>query len=837
MAKKRRKDNNRRAEKGGGTADGGRGVTREAQDREGIPTVPACAPAALFIGLTVLLFRDFIFSDQMLFGSDTLGLGYVARAFYADVLTRLGMFPRWSPLILGGTPFLEALSSGDSLYPPSALLLMVMEPYRALGWKLVLHVAAAGFFMFGWIRSIGGSRPAATVSGTAYMLAPFFVTLVQPGHDGRMFVIALAPLLFWVVERHFQQASLKTFSAVAFVVAAVLFTTHFQMAYFLFGGVGMYALFRALQDRMSAPPRAHRLASAIPFALFLTASIAGAGIAAVQFVPAVQYVTEHSRRVQTTRDVAGETGAAWSSSWSMHPEEALGMVVPQFAGNNARGAPWADNTYWGRNGFKNNHEYAGLVLLLLAAVSFVGGRRRGLRLFFLGLGAVAFLFALGANTPVWRFFYEVVPGISLFRAPSQIIFLFGFSAATLGALGVDRILEVAAKDDREGWRRIIGVLGAGTAFVVVIALLASSGILTSLWTTVVYSDAGPQRAQLLDAFLPVVVQGAWTAFFFAAATLAAVWAFRKHLLAPTGLVVALVLLVGLDAFRIDAPFVEVMDFEAWATPDANTQAVLRTESGSSEPYRMLSFRHNGQDVMPAMHGIELVAGHHPNDLSRYRELIGMVGSGLPQNLQDPDIRRLLNVRYILWPDYQRGQSLQGSIFSRTQLQDGTPYETVLVEPDLPRARLVGGSVIKADNEAVQYMLSDAFNPESEVVLTEAAPIALDEEPAVGTVTWTERTPNRLRLEVTTERPALLVVSDNWFPAWKATVDDTDAPVLRAYHTLRAVAVPEGTHTVEMVYESDVVRASLWLSILLALGLVSATGYQMALEHRAGEAVV
>jgi hypothetical protein len=836
MAKKSRKDKDRNAEKGGGAAPSG-GTAREAQAGEGIPPVPAWAPAALFLGLTVLLFRDFIFSDQMLFGSDTLGLGYVARAFYAEVLTSLGMFPRWSPLILGGTPFLEALSSGDSLYPPSALLLMVMEPYRALGWKLVLHVAAAGFFMFGWIRAIGGSRPAALVAGTAYMLAPFFVTLVQPGHDGRMFVIALAPLLFWGVERHFQRASLKSFSGVAFVVATVLFTTHFQMAYFLFGGVGMYACFRALQLRRSMPPGAPGLASAIPFGLFLTASIAGAGIAAVQFVPAVEYVTEHSRRVQTTRDVSGETGAAWSSSWSMHPEEALGMVVPQFAGNSAGGAPWADNTYWGRNGFKNNHEYAGLVLLLLAAVSFVGGRRSGLRLFFLGLGAVAFLFALGANTPIWRLFYEVIPGISLFRAPSQIIFLFGFSAATLGALGVDRILEVSAKDDRDAWRGIGRVLGVGTGFVGAIALLASSGVLTSLWTAVVYRDAGPQREQLLEAFLPVVVQGAWTAFIFSAATFATVWALRKHLLAPTGLVVALVLLVGLDAFRIDAPFVEVMDFEAWATPDANTQSVLRAESGSSEPYRMLSFRQNGQDVMPAMHGIELVAGHHPNDLSRYRELIGMVGSGLPQNLQDPDIRRLLNVRYILWPDYQRGQSLQGSIFSRTQLQNGTPYETVLVEPDLPRARLVGGAVIKEDNEAVQYMLSDAFNPESEVVLSEAAPIALDGEPAVGTVTWTERTPNRLRLEVTTEKAALLVVSDNWFPAWKATVDDTDAPVLRAYHTLRAVAVPAGTHTVEMVYESGVVRASLWLSLLLALGLVSATGYQMARERRAGEAVV
>src|SRR5690606_14009424 len=117
--------------------------------------------------------------------------------------------------------------------------------------------------------------------------------------------------------------------------------------------------------------------------------------------PAVEYVTEHSRRVQTTRAAAGETGLDWSSSWLIHPEEALSLVVPEFAGNNAGGAAWADGTYWGRNPFKDNHEYAGLVVLLLAAVSFSGAARPGLRHFFVGLGVVALLFGLGPHTPVW----------------------------------------------------------------------------------------------------------------------------------------------------------------------------------------------------------------------------------------------------------------------------------------------------------------------------------------------------------------------------------------------------------------------------------------------------
>jgi hypothetical protein len=143
---------------------------------------------------------------------------------------------------------------------------------------------------------------------------------------------------------------------------------------------------------------------------------------------------------------------------------------------------------------------------------------------------------------------------------------------------------------------------------------------------------------------------------------------------------------------------------------------------------------------------------------------------------------------------------------------------------------VGGAVVKSETEAVDYMRSSEFDPEREVVLAEPAPITLDGQTPTGTVTWVSRMPNELQLAVTTERSALLVVADNWFPAWHARVDGVDTPVLRAYHTLRAVPVSPGEHTIDMYYMSSTVRWSLWLSVVLFLGLTSATGYQMWRER-------
>jgi len=334
------------------------------------------------------------------------------------------------------------------------------------------------------------------------------------------------------------------------------------------------------------------------------------------------------------------------------------------------------------------------------------------------------------------------------------------------------------------------------------------------------------RQAALAAAVPHIAAGAWLAFALAGALAIRAWAYRGSRLGPALLVVGLVALVALDALRVDRVFVQTMDFHQWAAPGANIRAVLERERGNDEPYRMLSLRRAGQDLDPVLSGIEMAAGHHPNDLARYRELIGMAGSGLPLNLlQSGNIRALLNVRYILWPDLAMGQSPAGPVLSRTQTPDGRTRESVFEEAGLPRARLVGSAVVKTDEEAVPYMLSPDFDPEREVVLAEAPPLELDGGSVSGEVTWRERGPDRLRLEVVSERPALLVVADNWYPAWKARVNEESVPVMRAYHTLRAVPVPAGRAQVEMYYESGLLRWSFWLGIAVLLALLVANGVQ------------
>ena len=777
--------------------------------------LPFWLTAGLFVLATVILFGEFIFSDQMLYGEDTLSLGYMARAFFMERITT-GDFPLWAPRLLGGVPMIEAIYGGDAIYPTS-LLYFVTDAYRALGWKLVLHVLGGGFFMYGWVRSLGLGRPAATVGGLAWLMAPVIVTLVLPGNDGKLMVASLAPLVFWAAESVLRRPSGRSAAGLAGAVAVTCLTTQFQTAYFLFGSVGAYAVFRAVCLWRAKPSGGPRRAL-LPAAMFLGSAVLGAGIAAVQLLPAAQYVTESSRRTATTTDATPQERVAYASSWSYHPEEVAALVVPEFVGNSSAEADWGRGTYWGRNAIKLNHEYLGVTVLALAIFGLCGRRRRGLRWFMAGLSLTWLLYALGPHTPVWRLFYEIVPGISIFRVPAISAFLVSFGVTTLFALGLDDLLREAPspgaffKSTRG--RALLGFVG----LLLVGLLLQSSGALGSIWTTLVYGDADQRSLAVFAAATPYITRGFGIALFLAALTVAVVWAVREGKIPLMAALGALAILVAIDLGRIDRAFIRTLDYHAWTAPNDNTR-FLEQRRDAGEPFRVADMRGNDQNVELAMLGIDLLTGHHPNDLARYRELLGLAGSrAAGSNTRNPNVLRMMNVKYLVWPEEVAGRApYQGAqVLSSARGQRG--LEAIYFYPGLGRAWVVDRvTVIEDDDAALARILSPQFDPAREAIPAEAGGVAVVDGAATGPVTWELYEPDDRRLRVTTAGPALLVISENWFPGWVSEVDGEPTEVRRANLTLQAVQIPAaGDHTVTLRFTAPTVMSALRLSVVASV---------------------
>ena len=65
--------------------------------------------------------------------------------------------------------------------------------------------------------------------------------------------------------------------------------------------------------------------------------------------------------------------------------------------------------------------------------------------------------------------------------------------------------------------------------------------------------------------------------------------------------------------------------------------------------------------------------------------------------------------------------------------------------------------------------------------------------------------------VESDRPALLVLRDAFAGGWTATVDGEQAPLLRAYGSMKALLLPAGAHEVVVRYEAPGLMAGFGLS--------------------------
>ncbi|MGH2722283.1 MAG: YfhO family protein, partial [Actinomycetota bacterium] len=107
--------------------------------------------------------------------------------------------------------------------------------------------------------------------------------------------------------------------------------------------------------------------------------------------------------------------------------------------------------------------------------------------------------------------------------------------------------------------------------------------------------------------------------------------------------------------------------------------------------------------------------------------------------------------------------------------------------------------------------------------------------AQGTADVQRYEPELVEIETRTEAGGVLVLTDTWYPGWRATVDGEPAPVLEVDHALRGVVLPPGAHLVEFRYRPLSFLVGAWTSVATLAGLGLWAG-RRALARRPGWAV-
>lgn len=756
----------------------------------------------------VLLLGAPLFAGQFLVGphSDQFIAGYAFRNFWTEQVRAHGAVPLWNPYIFGGLPYVGAMH-GDLLYPFSWVRL-VLPTDLAMSLAFVVHLILAGWFTYLFLRALGLSWTAAVVGALAYQLSGQVASLVHPGHDGKLYVSALLPLALWGLTRWIRDGRWSGAGVLGLATGLAILSPSFQMAYYLLLGAGLFALYLAFVDPERPPSRR---AAWTRLGVAAGAVVLGFGLAAVQLWPFFAYLPF------SPRSVAGSSsGWEYATSWSLPPEELLNVIVPRFSG--------AVETYWGRNPIKLHSEYLGVVPLLLATLGLFGSPRPRLARAFAVIAGFFLLVSLGGYTPFYRLVYELLPMMKKVRAPSMAFYHVAFAVAVWSALGVERVAGARAGDR-------LGAIRGWLVALAVLLLLALTGALTQLGRGLVE----PAKLSLLLESRPALLVGVVRGVALGAAAAGMLLAWHAGRLGIRAVAVALPLVVGLDLS------LEVRRYFVFSPPAAQSFApddITRYLAAVPKPYRVINAggAYSGSILMA--YDVADALGYHGNEIRYYDDLLG--GKNQWRYLPNPQLWRLLAVRFIVYPDSGPIPGFHRVVGPATTATGTVAY---LLEADtVPPYAQVATAALKLDDSQIVPTLLDPRLPSFDrfVIYDPSQPVGPPEiteiPPPSGiraTVTAWEPGHMRITLHPTPVARAYLLVSENWYPDWQATVDGRPARALRGNQSLITVPLAPGAREVELSFRSAAYARGRLVSWLAGLGLAGLVVVPAVLWRRRG----
>jgi hypothetical protein len=706
----------------------------------------------------------------------------------AERLTH-GELPLWNPYACAGLPLLATLQTGV-FYPPTWLAVW-LPVERALPVRLLAETALGAFFAWAFLRAVGRGRLAAVAGAFLYA---FSCQLGQSFWPPALSTLTWTPWLLLCVEKLVGRWRWRWWAGLALGTALQLLAGFPQYVVYSFYALAPFAAVRLLEERRAGARRVWAIGAGLVAAVAL-----GVGLAAVQLLPTLELVGE-SRRVGSL--TSAETHyLGYQTS------------VAKFLANAVDPRPKGITFGWLKDA-----GYVGIATLLLVGAGVVGGRRRPSTWLWLALGAAGLVLSQGFAgwTAPLHAAYAALPTGSTFRTPERLELLPLLAVLILASRGLDAL--GAARSPLA--RRVgLAALVAGVAALALVgapgvaprALAAAAGVAAALAT----QHAGLRRTSQVALALFVVADALLaTAPHGSLRALPIEWSRRAHasghtVLAPE----AAEALRGSDGMRGDwAPF---QPFDA-VGPLGRVERITCYEPLQPSVWKQI------EDAVRMRSPAGLGA-----DGDRFATFFDVAGvarrvvghplatAALPSNrtliefLSNP----LAPMRAGAPPDREP--------------PPGLAVEIVQNPDALPRARVVHQFAVSTLADAIVRLLDGGFDFRRGVLLDRdvgpLAPPPPDAPPDGATIV--RRAPERIEVRVSAHGEGLLVLSDTFYPGWRARVDGVETPTLRANGLFRAVRVPSGRHEVMWEYVPVSLRrgAALSLTSLALLAGVTVIG--------------
>jgi len=219
--------------------------------------------------------------------------------------------------------------------------------------------------------------------------------------------------------------------------------------------------------------------------------------------------------------------------------------------------------------------------------------------------------------------------------------------------------------------------------------------------------------------------------------------------------------------------------------------------------------------------IEKIGGYSSLFPAKYREMVighGTIRDKYPNLLigsaANENILEMLNVKYALtkpgrappWPNARRIYSGDVDIF---------------LAPDYAKRAYISYDyrVFKGETAMMEFMKSPGFDPGKMVLLWKEPQIKVGPD-GFGTGTTgsskveiTSYENESVSMEVETDRNGILVLADQNYPGWIASVDGQERKIIDANYVLKGLEIEKGRHRVEFEYRPNTFRVGAVISFL------------------------
>lgn len=684
---------------------------------------------------------------------DIHGQIYPWKKFTIDTF-KLGQIPFWNPYNFSGNPHLANYQS--AVFSPFNILFFVLPFIDAWSVLILLQPILAGFFTYLLMRTYDTSKVASLISSISFMFCGFVV--VWMAYGTLAYAILYLPLALFAIEKYMQTKKFTFLCLLTFTVPLSFFSGHFQISLYFFLTVIFYIIYRwvTLRNTLNA--------------LYLMLCVfIGLGFSLPQLLPSLE-LYKHSVRSEL-----------FLLSEVIPFQYLITGIAPDFFGN-----PVTRNDWFGH--YAEWSSFVGIWPYILAIYAIISIRKSHIKFYF--IVAIASLI-LAVNSPLSPMLVNLKIPVLSTSSFSRIIVLFSFSFAVLAGFGFDALFKDIEKKEK---KKIISLL------------LIVSVFMVSIWVMILFSKLYSLQWLIVakrNFMMPTVIFIIGSLLFFLSM-------FSKQKIFTIVIVCYLLFTTSFDSFRFAQKWMPFGNRE-FVFSDVPIIEGIRKNIGFGRIFGNIGAE------LTTYYGFPSVEGYDPLYIGRYGEFIRGADAGEFQKGERSVVKLsrgggkytnraldMLGVSLIFNPIPDTNQGWAYPVWEDKErnvvVYKDDQFELYKNTKALPRPALFYKTeVMTNEKEMIKRIYSDNFDYRNVLMLEENINTSLEE--GVGNAKIISYTPNNIKIEANTNVPALLFLSDNFYPGWKAFVNGKETKIYRADYAFRAVVVPSGKLIIEFTYEN------------------------------------